>query len=84
MVNINNLVRETCHEFWRQHTHVFRQNHVIRLIRLNRLGHLDIVLFAGHTFMANQLERDIETLNQRAQRIVVANHRGDLDNVPLW
>ena len=78
-MNVDDLVRETRHERGRQHAHIFRQHHVVRIMRFNGFSHQVVMLFTGMAFMAHQFKRNIKPFNQRTQGLVVADNRGDFN-----
>ncbi|MNV40674.1 hypothetical protein D3C71_1322890 [compost metagenome] len=81
-MNVDDLIREAGNKRWRQHAHVLRQHHIVRIVRFNGLRHQIVMLFAGVAFVAYQFEGNIKTLNQRAQRIVITDNGGNFNVQP--
>ncbi|BAK11501.1 hypothetical protein PAJ_1421 [Pantoea ananatis AJ13355] len=77
VVNVNNLIWVALHKARRQHAHIFGKHHIIGLITINLVRHAVVMLFARQAFVADQNKRNIETLYQRTQGVVITDNGGD-------
>ena len=79
MVDVDDPVPESGDEFRRKDAHVFRQHQVLRFICGDHLQQLRFLLFARLPVDRHMMKGNAEFFRQLAQRVVVTDHRDNVD-----